>query len=92
MRLAAAIGVIAITVAAAVYVHQRHHYVTVILRASSGNCDGYFQDASCKQALTETQTVRSSWQDPTAVLLSLGGIAVVVGILTARRRNIAKPS
>lgn len=64
MRLAAAIGVIAVTLAAAVYVHERK-----VLR----------QGCSV-ESIASFCFVRPSWEDPVAVLLALGGIAVATGI------------
>lgn len=63
MRLAAAIAVIAVTLSAAVYVHQRN--VRRPGCAATGAIIGY-----CKY--------HPSWEDPVAVLLAVGGIAVAV--------------
>ncbi len=61
-------GVIAVTLAAAVYVHERR------LPEFAG-CN---HRAACMY--------RPGWEDPVAVLVALGGIAVAVGIVTYRRR------
>lgn len=77
MRLAAAIGVIAVTLAAAVYVHQQHSSLTGQSCSSS-----YFGPPKC----VSYQTSHPSWEDPVAVLLVIGGIAAAAGFLTARRK------
>ncbi len=75
MRLAAAIGVAAVTWAAAVYIHQRHTQKPYGVTGSPPQ--GYIR-------------VHPSWEDPAAVLLALGGLAVAAGILTARRGSPLK--
>ena len=77
MRLAAAIAVVAVAWSAAVYVHQR-----VIYSPPTPICAG--SPFSCARQ-------HPSWEDPAAVLIALGGLAVAVGIFTYRR-NFAKPS
>jgi hypothetical protein len=73
VKLATAIGVIAIALAAAVYLHQRTHRIPCGVAGIYRQC-----------------SVRSSWQDPVAVLIALGGVAVAVAIVPPRR--FAKPS
>lgn len=73
MRMALAIAVIAVAWAAAIYVHQRH-FVT-------DNC-GYLPDSNCGSV-----THHPSWEDPAAVLLALGGVAVAVGIVATGRER-----
>jgi hypothetical protein len=96
VRWAVAIGVIAITVAAAVYVHQRQvptfQQVAEACRDSAGNiaeqnpaaCFGL--DETLVPAHRETTGARHpTWEDPVAVLLAIGGVAVAVGIITTGR-------
>jgi hypothetical protein len=117
MRLAAAIGVIAIAFAAAVYVHQRSRFSTVVVTHASGDpyvgsgndpysgsnendpysgkagTDPYSGLPTGKQAVTKTVRDHPSWEDPAAVLLSIGGVAVATGILAYRRpQRSGKPS
>ena len=92
MRLAAAIAVIAVAFAAAVYVHQRHVWVELPTCVSQGQFSG--PPHNCVYG-SRSVIVRQhpSWEDPAAVLASLGGLAVAAGILTARRPfRFAKPS
>jgi hypothetical protein len=74
VRLAVAIAVVAVTWAGAVYVHQRHTTLVV----DPPGCSPYF-DKNCSVAVRQ----HPSWEDPVAVLLALGGVAVAVGV--ARR-------
>ena len=69
MRLAVAIVVVAVALSAAVYLHER-----TVLRPV---CGVGATDPHCY--------VRPSWEDPIAVLIGLGGLALAAGILTARR-------
>ena len=73
MRLALAIGVISVTLAAAVYVHER--LVTPF------SCGTPTFGLTCP-ANDEVAGIpyRPSWKNPVAVLLAIGGIAVAVGI------------
>ena len=83
MRLAAAIAVIAVALAAAVYVHQRHTWQSI----TPLGCSPY-ADRNCSTSIAQ----HPSWEDPAAVLIAVGGIAVAAGILTTRRPNFVKPS
>lgn len=76
MRYALAIAVIAATWSAAVFVHQRHSYTTFC-----GSKDIF---TPCTYT-----TVRNhpSWEDPVAVLLAVGGVAVAVAIIATGRRG-----
>lgn len=87
MRLAAAIAVVAVAWAAALYVHQRHplHTFTPSCVSKGTGFDPY----TCVNLDTEVERTHPSWEDPAAVLLALGGLAVAVGIA---RPNLAKPS
>lgn len=76
MRLAAAIGVVAVALAAAVYVHQRH---LVVANPSQSTGSAYFGTPSA------AARVHPSWEDPVAVLLALGGVAAAAAILTVGR-------
>jgi hypothetical protein len=88
VRLVAAIGVIAVGLAAAVYVHERRT-ANPKYTAAVAYCNK--QPNGCT-SIDVPQRVRPSWDDPAAVLLSIGGIAVAAGILTARRYHFANPS
>ena len=100
MRLALAVGLIAITLSAAVYVHLR----TAGTYIASGSCttrgagdlvqtvpDDEANCAAKSGTWTPTvlfdRTAKPAWEDPVAVLLVLGGISVAAGILTVRRRG-----
>jgi hypothetical protein len=76
VRYALAIAVIAVTLAAGVYVHQRHTFGGF---AGSG-CNSYFSDSNCVSI-----SVHPTWEDPVAVLIAIGGVAVAVGIIATRR-------
>jgi hypothetical protein len=94
VRLAVAIGVIAVTFSAAVYLHQRRLELTGLgCFASTGAAPGWHSPAACKAAgLTwrrypiAYRSRKPSWEDPVAVLVAIGGIAVAVGILATGRR------
>jgi hypothetical protein len=90
VRWALAIGVIAVTLAAAVFVHQRHTTTTtaangtcttsqgIAIPGTATNCSGTWQPY--------TYETHPSWEDPVAVLLAIGGVAVAVGIVLAGRQ------
>ena len=67
MRLALAIGVIAVAWAAAIYIHQRHTLSTP--HPVSGT---YGTPLGVRQ--------HPSWEDPVAVLIAIGGLAVAVAL------------
>ena len=84
MRFAVAIAVIAVTLAAAVYIHQRHTW------ASAGTSVQTFKSGDGYVTGTDTLTRVSqhpSWEDPVAVLLAIGGVAVAVGIVATGTRT-----
>ena len=70
MRLAGAIAVIAVTLSAAVYIHER----TLISPA----CTSFGRLAV---ATVSACHVPPSWENPVAVLLAIGGVAMAVGIV-----------
>jgi hypothetical protein len=92
VRLATALAVIAVAWAAALYVHQRRVTVHVPARGNPkpscvGSCYepgaivlGYTGGTPASSYVTHP-----SWEDPAAVLLALGGVAVAVGIVSYRR-------
>jgi hypothetical protein len=95
VRLAAVISVIAVAWASALYVHQRHVTTTT---PGQGNpkpvCVGSCYAGAPVLGYTGGTPARSvvshpSWEDPAAVLISLGGLAVAAGILTARRSRLS---
>jgi hypothetical protein len=82
VKFAAAIAVIAVAFSAAGYIHQRH-----ILTVGNQNADlgrGTYAAPMIVQR-------HPAWEDPAAVLVALGGVAVALGIVTERPR-FAKPS
>lgn len=81
MRLAAAIGLTAVSIAAAVYVHQQHS-----AQAAQSCTSDYFGASQC----VSYSTGHPSWRDPVAALLVTGGLAVAVSIIN--HRLPAKPS
>jgi hypothetical protein len=93
VRLAIAIGVIAVTLAAAVYVHERRVSCFGGHRLPHGQCRVLATDPAGATMDVPASLIRGrpSWENPAAVLLAIGGLAVAAGILTARR-NFAKPS
>ena len=82
MRYALAIAVVAVAWSAALYLHQRRE--TEYVFANHAPCGTPGQPC--------TKKVHPSWEDPVAVLLALGGLAVAVGIGATGRPNFAKPS
>jgi hypothetical protein len=90
VRLAAAIGVIAVTLSAALYVHLR--------RVAPDDHMTFFSDPNAQPSL-ELRTfsvgiplkkIHPSWEDPVAILTLAGGVVAAAGILTVRRRPTAK--
>jgi hypothetical protein len=73
VRLAIAIGVIAIALAGALYLHQRQVLVGVV---PSPGYNSLYADPTGGVAVYQ----HPAWEDPLAVLVALGGIAVAVGI------------
>jgi hypothetical protein len=90
MRYALAIAVIAIAWSAALYVHQRHVTTTLTpAQADPANCSNYkpggFGSDYCA-GLKVTGRQHPSWEDPAALLIALGGLAIAVGIVFAKPR------
>ena len=69
MRLAVAIAVVAVTWSAAVFVHQRKPTIPGCNGVTAGYC----------------APKHPAWEDPMAVLIALGGVAIAAGILTIGR-------
>jgi hypothetical protein len=80
MRYAIAIGVIAIALAGAVYVHQRHITRTIVVATSSSGLP-YAQTGYSEEGF------HPAWEDPVAVLIALGGLAVAVGVVATGRHG-----
>jgi hypothetical protein len=81
VRLAAAIAVLAVPLSAAVYVHQRHTSETYTSTAKAINIPGFIPDTP--QTGTDTVTtaeLHPSWEDPAAVFIALGGLALAVAV------------
>ena len=91
MRLAAAIGVIAIAFSAAIYIHQRHTWTKPGL-VQAGTTSGYGSGGLATPTIYGSVSQHPSWEDPVAILIATGGVAIAAGILTARRKTFAKPS
>jgi hypothetical protein len=91
MRYALAILVVAITSAAAVYIHQRRvPYETTHLQVvTNNNSRTNGPKATLPDLFEGAVTYRPSWEGPVAVLLSVAGVAVGLGIIGARRRTAA---
>jgi hypothetical protein len=86
VRLAVAIAAIAVTLSAALYVHLRRvtpddHLTFLQGRTAQPSLE--LRDLSNPAPLAKKHP---SWEDPVAILLSVGGIATAAGILTVRRR------
>jgi hypothetical protein len=77
MRHALALAVIAVAWSSALFVHQRN--VTVWVPAKTAASSGYPGRAIYLGTLAPTQA-HPSWEDPAAVLVALGGLAVAFGI------------
>lgn len=80
-----AIGVVALAFSAALYIHQRHTWSRVFMGPRTRSGFGY------NSPLLRARQ-HSSWEDPTAVLTALGGIAVAVGIVAYRNPRFAQSS
>lgn len=76
MRWAAAFAAIAVTCSAAVYIHQRE-----VFAGFSGS------NSSATDIFDQGTPVYShpSWEDPVAVLLVFGGLALAAGVVRFRR-------
>jgi hypothetical protein len=74
MRWAVGIGVIAVAFAAALFVHQRHASYSVCVMPLGPNCGRFV-----------SYRYHPSWEDPVAVLLAIGGVAIAVGIVSTGR-------
>ncbi|HZV27155.1 MAG TPA: hypothetical protein VFG00_12795 [Acidothermaceae bacterium] len=83
MRLATAIGVIAVTLAAAVYVREGR-VANPVYNAALATC-AKSDVTSC--TISVAARVRPCWEDPVAVLLALGGVAIAVGVVTTGRER-----
>ena len=74
MRWALAIAVVALAWSAAVYVHQRTVFAG-------------FGPATASNFMGDPVYVHPSWEDPVAVLLAVGGVAIAAAIVSFRRRG-----
>jgi hypothetical protein len=92
VRLAAAIGVIAVTLSAALYVHLRRvapdDHMT-FFNARTAHAEPSLELRNLFVGIP-TKKVQPSWEDPVAILLSAGGVVAAAGILTVRRRPATK--
>ena len=82
MRFAIALAVVAVAWATAVYIHERHVTVSGVVCTSS--C-GQFGEQDTGTSWSQ----HPAWEEPVAVLLALGGLAVAVGVDASARRHSA---
>ena len=98
VRLAAAIGLIAVTLATALYVHQRWTVDVVCTVPGAGaDCGEYAASSNpilraLSGSIVYSNRRHPSWEDPVAVLLALGGLAGAAGILTTKRTRKQHPT
>jgi hypothetical protein len=85
MRFAVALAVLAVAWAGAVYIHERHPLHSFI--ACIPNTKGGYGSAYNCTPTPESEYIHPSWEDPVAVLLGIGGLAVTAGIITVRRKR-----
>jgi hypothetical protein len=83
MRLATALAVVAVACAAAVYLHQR----TVRVGSPAGVIFTSKEPVATLPNIAIPAYRHPSWEDPVAVLIALGGLAIAGGIVTNRRNN-----
>ena len=96
MRLAIALAVIAVAWPAALYLHQRHVRVTTpavghpVPVCAEGSCYG----SGTRTVIgyrggtpASTVTRHPSWEDPTALAIAIGGLALGVGIAARKPDN-----
>ena len=76
MRIALTLAVIALAFPAAVYIHERHTFFTY----TAPGCSPYF-DKNCERSIEQ----HPSWEDPAAVGIALGSLAIGAGIVGYRR-------
>jgi hypothetical protein len=74
--------VIAVAFAAAIYIHQRH--TEIFVPAFHGGLYGSHPATTIRR--------HPSWEDPVAVLIAIGGIAIAVGIIAFRNPRFANLS
>lgn len=79
MRLALALGLVAVTLAAAVYIHQRDSSTFTGTSGTTNNPFATNYDGAGHQ--------RGRWEDPVAVLVAIGGVAVAFLIVGSAARE-----
>jgi hypothetical protein len=82
VRIAVAIGVVALAFSAALYIHQRHTWSKVFMGLRTRSGFGY------NSPLLRARQ-HPSWENPAAVLTALGRIAVAVWIVAYRNPRFA---
>ena len=89
-----AIAVIAVALAAALYVHQRGVPIlakrtvdcgTLTSPSAYGKCLAAGALGSPETEIYVAGTRRATWEDPVAILLAIGGLAIATAALTVRR-------
>jgi hypothetical protein len=79
MRLTLALAVIVVAFAAAIFIHQRHTTRTTHPR-----------DFSKLNLFAHPARQHPSWEDPVAVVVAVGGVAVAAGIVATERSTRTK--
>lgn len=80
LRIALALALVAVTLATAVYIHQRHTW-------TNGFSGGTSDNPLLGGGTAESVRSHPSWADPTAVLLAIGGVAVAFLIVGSAPRK-----
>jgi len=82
VRLATAVAVIAVALSTAVYVHQRHVWTSTVTSVQSKSGDGAVTGRDTFARVSH----RPAWEDPAAVLIAIGGLAVAARLVAFRPR------
>jgi hypothetical protein len=91
VRLTAAIGVIAVSLATALYVHQRNPRSAAVTSPKANVATGPPTTGFLQYNVAQVRK-HPSWEDPVAVGIAAGGIIVAASIITFRRPYLRQPS